>query len=98
MTLISLTPQHIIPPFLVMSLKRFYSQPKENIMLKRLTRKLFTLFVLVSALSVVSFTPAPSAAASTSRIRICWDVPLDYGCYPTNRWCCDGDGNCGCGN
>lgn len=64
-------------------------------MLKRLTYKLFTLVVLVAALTIVSFTPAPSAAASTNSIRICWDVPLDYGCVITNRWCCD-DNGCGC--
>jgi len=64
-------------------------------MLKRLTRKLFTLFVLVFALTVVSFTPAPSAASSTNSILICWDAPLEYGCTGI-YWCCDGDGNCFC--
>jgi hypothetical protein len=71
-------------------------------MLKRLTFKFFILSVIVFALTAVSFTPAPasasSAAASTNSTRICWDVPLDYGCFPTNRWCCDGNGDCGCDN
>ena len=71
-------------------------------MLKRLTSRFFILSGLVFALTAVSFTPtqtsAASAAASTASIRICWDVPLDAGCYPTNRWCCDGNGDCGCDN
>jgi len=65
-------------------------------MLKRLTSRFFILSMLVVALTAVSFTPAPAGASSTSRTRICWDVPIDAGCYPTNRWCCDGNGDCGC--
>jgi hypothetical protein len=44
-------------------------------MLKRLTRKFFILFVLVAALTAVSFTPA----SSTNRIVICDEVPICYG-------------------
>ena len=72
-------------------------------MLKRLTHQLFILAVIVFALTAVSFTPAPAAAASgkppkiINNIRICWEMPLDSNICPNNLWCCDGDG-CGCGD
>ncbi len=63
-------------------------------MVKRLTRKLFTLFVLVAALTAVSFTPS----SSTNRIVICDEVPICYGDCCSGYWCCDRiSGDCHCG-
>lgn len=61
-------------------------------MLNRLTRKLFTLLVLVAALAAISSAPA----ASTNR-RFCVEVPIcSDGCC-SGYWCCDRWGNCYCG-
>lgn len=65
-------------------------------MLKRLTRKLVILSVLVAALTAVSAAPTASTSASPRRQYICWEMPLDGGC-PNNLWCCDASGQCGCG-
>ena len=73
-------------------------------MLKRLTHQLFILAVIVFALTAVSFTPAPAAAASgkppkvINNILICQEAPLEYGCSPDAFWCCDSSsGECHCG-
>ncbi len=57
-------------------------------MLKRLSRKLVILSVLVAALTAVPSAP-------TSKRVFCQEAPLEAGC-PTNYWCCDYDGNCTC--
>lgn len=62
-------------------------------MLKRLTRKLLTLSVLVAALAAVS----SSSASSTNSRRYCVDVPICYGDCCSGYWCCDRWGNCSCG-
>lgn len=64
---------------------------KENTMLKRLTLKLFTLFVLCAALTAVSSPPA----SSTNRGVFCMDAPMEYGCN-TDRVCCYDWGYCWC--
>lgn len=65
---------------------------KEKFMLKRLTRKLFTLVVLCAALTSMGSTPA----SSTHRIWICWDVPITQDC-PSGYYCCDySSGYCTC--
>lgn len=62
-------------------------------MLKRLTRKLVTLFVLVIALAAASST----AASSTNGRAYCVEVPMcAYDCC-NGYWCCDRWGNCYCG-
>jgi hypothetical protein len=63
---------------------------KENIMLKRLTLKLATLFVLVIALTSVASAPAASAKGGV----FCVDAPLDSDC--TVYMCCNEYGNCWC--
>lgn len=61
-------------------------------MLKKLTRKLVTLSVLVAALAAVSSTPA----LSTGR-AYCYEVPIcAYDCC-NGYYCCDRWGNCYCG-
>ena len=61
-------------------------------MLKRLTRKLITLSVLVVALAIVSST---SAASSTRRMLICVHMP--EGCPIGEMYCCDRQsGDCWC--
>jgi hypothetical protein len=62
-------------------------------MLKKLTRKLFTLLVLVAALTAVSSAPTSSAKSQ----RYCLDVPICYGDCCSGYWCCDRWGNCTCG-
>lgn len=58
-------------------------------MLKRLTRKLFILFVLCAALTAVL------SNSSTNSKRYCVDMPIDTSC-PNNYLCCDRWGNCTC--
>jgi hypothetical protein len=58
-------------------------------MLKRLTRKLLTLSMLVVALAAVSSTPASSASSR----RFCYEAPIETGCV---YLCCDFTGNCWC--
>jgi hypothetical protein len=62
-------------------------------MLKRLTRKLFTLVVLCAALTSVASSPA----SSNRRIWICWEMPITAECQ-TGYMCCDSvSGECtGC--
>ena len=61
-------------------------------MLKRLTRKLITLSILCAALAAFS---SASAASSTRRILICFDVP--EGCPGGQKYCCDRQTDtCGC--
>lgn len=61
-------------------------------MLKRLTRKLVILSMLCAALAVVSST---SAASSTRRMLICFDVP--DACVGGEKYCCDRQTDtCGC--
>ncbi len=64
-------------------------------MLKRLTRKLFILFMLCAALTVVS-----SSSASTTKPQpkgYCVEVPIcAYDCC-SGYYCCDNYGNCYCG-
>jgi len=62
-------------------------------MLKRLRVKLFTLFVLCTALIAIASTPASSNASG----RYCLDVPICYGDCCSGYWCCDQWGNCTCG-
>jgi hypothetical protein len=62
-------------------------------MLKRLTRKLITLSVLVVALGAVSFASAPS----NNNRRYCVDVPICTDGCCSGYWCCDRWGNCTCG-
>jgi|SRR6185503_2525608 len=57
---------------------------KENNMLKRLTRKLITLSVLVFALATVSFT----SASSTNQQLYCYYDIVTAEC-PTGWVCCD---------
>ncbi len=58
-------------------------------MLKKLTRKLFILFVLCAALTAVWFAP-PSSAGGV----FCVEAPLESGCY---GWiCCNEWGGCWC--
>lgn len=60
-------------------------------MLKRVTIKLFTFFVLCAALTTVAFTPA---ASSNSQI-FCLDAPIESGCQA--YICCHDDGQyCWC--
>ena len=61
-------------------------------MLKRLGRKLFTLFVLCAALTTVSSAPASS---TNRRIVICQEAPMEYGCT-SGYYCCYDDGYCSC--
>jgi hypothetical protein len=61
-------------------------------MLKRLTRKLFTLVVLCAALTCV----ASAAASSTRGIWICLDGPITQDCL-SGSYCCDpSSGYCVC--
>jgi hypothetical protein len=62
-------------------------------MLKRLTRKLVVLSVLVAALAAVSST----SASSTNSRRYCVDVPICTDGCCSGYWCCDRWGNCTCG-
>jgi len=64
-------------------------------MLKRLSRKLITLSVLVVALATISSAPA----SSSNNRGYCVEVPIcsgDYSCC-SGYWCCDNWGNCSCG-
>lgn len=61
-------------------------------MLKKLRRKLFTLFVLCAALTAISSTPASSA---TTGGPYCFDAPLGSGC-PSYICCIDPDSDCWC--
>jgi hypothetical protein len=62
-------------------------------MLKRLSRKLITLSVLVVALVTVSFAPVSSA----NNRGYCYEVPIcSDGCC-SGYVCCDRWGNCSCG-
>ena len=59
-------------------------------MLKRLTRKIFILFVLVAALAVASSAPNAANAGGV----FCVDAPLESGCF---GWiCCNEWGGCWC--
>jgi hypothetical protein len=60
-------------------------------MLKRLALKLFTLFVLVIALTTVASAPA---SATNSR-AYCYEMPISESCS-SGYWCCDRWGNCMC--
>jgi hypothetical protein len=60
-------------------------------MLKRLTRKLFTVVVLCAALTTVSYAPA----SSTNRQMFCFDGPITNEC-DCGYYCCDRFGNCTC--
>jgi len=59
---------------------------KENNMLKRLTRKLVTLSVLVFALAAVSLT----SASSINKYPYCFYDQVTVDC-PTGWYCCDGN-------
>ena len=59
-------------------------------MLKRLTRKLFTLVVLCAALTSVASAPA----SSTNLYPYCFYDVVTVEC-PTGWYCCDGN-NCWC--
>jgi hypothetical protein len=63
-------------------------------MLKRLTRKLVTLSVLVAAITALSSTPGPSANGGPYCLR----EPVTAEC-PSGIWCCPSDlsGECWCG-
>lgn len=60
-------------------------------MLKKLRLKLFTLFVLCTALTAISFTPTSSAATGV----FCFDAPIGSGC-PSYICCIDYDSDCWC--
>ena len=60
-------------------------------MLKRISRKLITLSVLVVTLAAVSFVPA----SSKNRQRFCFDGPITAECGCGN-YCCDLSGYCTC--
>ena len=61
-------------------------------MLRRLTRKLFTLVVLCAALAIAS--SAPVARTNV----ICMDAPVEWGC-PSNYFCCrEYTSECWCGS
>ena len=63
-------------------------------MLKRLTRKFLTLFVLVAALAAVSST---SARSTISRGGVfCVDAPMESECPPGTLLCCNDYGGCWC--
>ena len=59
-------------------------------MLKRLTCKLITLFVLIGTFAAIYTVPASSTN------RFCFDGPITEDCA-TGRYCCDLSGNCTCG-
>jgi hypothetical protein len=60
-------------------------------MLKRLTRKIFTLAVLCGALLTVASAPAPAA----KRV-FCMDAPLEMGCASGIMCCVEYDQLCTC--
>jgi hypothetical protein len=61
-------------------------------MLKKLRRKLFTLFVLCAALMAVSFPPAASANTGV----FCMPAPVEYDCASGWICCTEYDSNCLC--
>jgi hypothetical protein len=60
-------------------------------MLKRLTRRLITLSVVVIILAAVSFAPA----TSRNRQLFCFEGPITNEC-DCGYYCCDSYGNCNC--
>ncbi len=60
-------------------------------MLKRLTRKLFTLVVLCGALMAVASAPAP-----TGKGVFCLDAPIEMGCSSGTMCCIEYTSQCSC--